>query len=125
MKYLLDSHVLIWLAQGSSALSLQHRAALCDRANHVHLSVASIWELAIKADLGKLRLPVEPAEICAAMGIRVLDISVAHVQHLRDLPKLHRDPFDRILVATARAEGLTLVTHDESVLAYPVSSLAV
>ena len=125
MKYLLDTHVLLWLAEGGGDIAPAALDALADPANDVVVSVASLWELAIKEALGKLKLPQPAESMCATLGLRVIDVRTVHVFTLRGLPPLHRDPFDRILVATAAAEGAVLVSRDAEVLRYPVASLAV
>ena len=125
MKYLLDTHVLLWLAEGGGDISPAALDALGDPASDVVVSVASLWELAIKEALGKLRLPQTAEAMCAALGLRVINVRTAHVVALRTLPPLHRDPFDRMLVATAAAEGAVLVSRDVAVLRYAVATLAV
>lgn len=101
--------------------------ALADASNEVYVSAAVAWEIVIKQGLGKLSLPVPAAqyvsERLAAVGHRPLAISVEHAVALADLPVHHKDPFDRILIAQAQVEGLTLVTADEKIKAYAVSIL--
>ena len=101
------------------------RAAIADDDNECFLSHASVWEMAIKASLGKLRLPATlerfVAEQCAANGIQLLSMTLAHVAAVESLPFHHRDPFDRLLVAQARHEEMALVSRDPSLRAYGVS----
>lgn len=116
MSLLVDTHILIWLLAGSSHLSRDVQATLADRRNAVFLSVASTWEMAIKVGLGKLDLPPRlhawlPAELDAA-GLRLLPIDLEHTLGVETLPHHHRDPFDRLLIAQAIADGLTIVTAD-------------
>lgn len=103
------------------------RDAIRDPASEVYLSVASVWEAAIKHALGKLPLPQAPEEYLPrqreAHKVATLPIKEAAVSHLASLPPLHRDPFDRILVAQAVQHGLMLVTVDDAVRAYPVPLL--
>ncbi len=107
------------------ALSRRARAAIADPDNECFLSHASIWEMASKASLGKLRLPstVERfvVEHCAANSFQLLSITLAHIASVEGLPFHHRDPFDRLLVAQARHEDMALVSRDPSLKAYGVS----
>jgi PIN domain nuclease of toxin-antitoxin system len=100
-------------------LGAVERHAIRDGANDVYLSAASVWEIAIKQALGRLRLP-EPASAAAIrLGFQPLPIALEHAEATASLPPLHRDPFDRMLVAQARTEGLTLVTRDPLIRSYP------
>lgn len=121
MKYLLDTHVWLWILESPTQIATPVRAAL-ETADELVLSVASVWEIAIKVKLGKLVLQggAEAArrEIVAASGARELMIASEHALAAADLPPLHRDPFDRMLVAQAMLEGLVLVTADEAIRQY-------
>ena len=124
MKLLLDTHVFLWFISGDKRLSNALQQSIRDTSNEVYLSVASVWEAIIKSQLGKLVLP-EPAETYLPKQrerhlIASLSIEEAHVAQLAKLPSLHRDPFDRILVCQALQQGMTIVTLDENVRAYPV-----
>lgn len=91
-----------------------------------YVSVASLWELTIKSSLGKLRLPLpvlELAERCKESGFEILSIEPYHLRNLEKLPWVHRDPFDRLLIAQAQSEHLTFVTGDEWIRQYPVETL--
>lgn len=124
--HLLDTHVVLWAATAPERLSSAVRDALDDDPRAPFVSAVSIAEMALKQALGKLTLPVSPGALCTELGFVSLPLTWAHAEGLAELPPLHRDPFDRLLVAIAVAEDLTLVTADESVLAYPgVSLLAV
>lgn len=121
MKYLLDTHIWLWILESPTKIAAPVRAAL-ETADELVLSVASVWEIAIKVRLGKLALQggAEAArhEIVAASGARELTISSAHAVAAADLPPLHRDPFDRMLVAQAILEGFVLVTADDAIRQY-------
>ena len=121
MRYLVDTHVWMWLLESPDKLSPAVREAM-EQAEDLVLSVASIWELAIKAKLGKITLPstVSAArdEFLSQAGARELAIHSAHALAAADLPPLHRDPFDRLLIAQAQLEHLTLVTADETIRTY-------
>jgi PIN domain nuclease of toxin-antitoxin system len=129
VNLLIDTHILLWLLAGSPRLSNVLLATLANRRNAVFLSVASAWEIAIKVGLGKLDLPTNlhawlPAELDAG-GLRLLPISLEHVLGVEALPHHHRDPFDRLLIAQAIADGLTIVTQDRVFGLYDVALLAV
>ena len=118
MKLLLDTHVYLWGRTEPSRLAAKERAALRDRGNELFLSVASAWEIEIKRALGKLEAPDDWMERTEEFGVQWLPVRAEHVRALRLLPPIHRDPFDRILVAQSRIEGLLLVTHDPFVRRY-------
>jgi PIN domain nuclease of toxin-antitoxin system len=119
--YLLDTHVLLWAGVGSDRLTAATRALLEDTAVDVRFSVVSLWELVIKLQLGRPDLDVDPGSLRAharLAGLAEVDVRAEHVLEVRNLPPLHRDPFDRLLLAQAREEGLTLLTADQQLLAY-------
>ena len=118
MKLLLDTHVFLWSQTEPSRLSAKERAAVRDPGNELFLSVASAWEIEIKRAIGKLEAPDDWMERAEAFGIQWLPVLPNHVRALRLLPPIHRDPFDRILVAQSGVENLRLVTHDSILLAY-------
>jgi PIN domain nuclease of toxin-antitoxin system len=119
----LDTHVLLWSLSSPERLSKVARTAIENPGNIVFVSAAAAWEVAIKAALGKLRAPSNLANQIAAANFQELPITIAHALALKQLPNLHRDPFDRIMLAQARAAGLTFVTADPEVLQYPGSFL--
>ncbi len=127
MKLLLDTHIFLWYISADPKLPAAYLAAIRDPANEVFLSAASVWEAVIKYDLGKLPLPAPPAEYLPrqriAHGIAALSIDEGAMPHLAGTPPLHRDPFDRMLVAQALQHGLTIATVDAAVMAYPVPVL--
>jgi PIN domain nuclease of toxin-antitoxin system len=119
--YLIDSHILLWrLDNSAKMLSEQVELVIDDPAVRIAVSLASVWELAIKASKGKLRLPGQLLEKIAAAGIELLPITATHAIATALLPNLHGDPFDRMLVAQARAEGLTLMTRDRRLQDYGI-----
>lgn len=123
-RFLLDSHVLLWWADKPEALSLDSRLALADGRNTVFVSVASIWELGIKQAAGKISLPEDIRTLIKVNRFDMLAITAEHAIAATALPALHRDPFDRMLIAQANTEGLTLVTGDEMISKYDVKLLA-
>lgn len=122
MRLLLDSHVVVWSAQGVR-LPQRVQTALDDGANPLFVSVVGLWELSIKIAQGRLRLPAPPEAAVEMLEATELPIRHAHLARLRELPFIHKDPFDRLLVAQAIEEGLTLVTSDETLHRYPVAWL--
>ncbi len=124
MTLLLDTHVALWAITGDATLGDE----FLDRLRHdpdIFLSPVSLWEITIKQAAGKLAGPADLAERVRDMGFRELPVTHAHAIAARRLPPHHRDPFDRILVAQAATEGLTLVSRDESVALYDVDILKV
>lgn len=122
MKLLLDSHAFLWFSNDSRRLSRQAKDAI-KAAQEVRLSYASIWEMGIKQALGRLRLQDAPEHMAQRIGIELLSIELRHLRYLSRLPFHHGDPFDRMLVAQAVEEGLTLVTADAMIQRYPVAWL--
>jgi PIN domain nuclease of toxin-antitoxin system len=124
MKYLLDTHVLLWAAGNPAALSKAARSLLNDPANELIYSAANLWEIAIKRGLGRSDFQVDPRLLRRGLldnGYTELAITGAHSVATESLPPLHKDPFDRILIAQAVVEGFTLLTADSVVARYPAS----
>ena len=128
MKLLLDTHALLWWLEESPRLGFDTRREIASPRNEVLISAVCAWEIAIKVGLGRLDLG-EPPEICLPReiernGFRALPVEISHGCAVRSLPDHHRDPFDRLLVAQALCEGLTLVTADPLISRYSVTTLA-
>lgn len=124
MRYLLDSHVFLWF-DDPSKLSPAVRELLDDRGNELYVSVASIWELTLKRAVGKLHFTGPFAAVAEAYQITVLPIRAEHAAGVEQLPRLHKDPFDHMLVAQAIVEDLVLVTRDGVLRRYPVPIMMV
>jgi PIN domain nuclease of toxin-antitoxin system len=124
VRLLLDTHALLWFDAGDANLSARAREMIEDRSNEVYISHASAWEVAVKVSLGKLTLRVEYAALFPGFAVvndfAVLAPTFDHYHTLTVLPFHHRDPFDRLLVAQAKVEGLTLVTRDANLGRYGV-----
>lgn len=127
MRVLLDSHTILWATLADERLPLAIRALVEDRSNLVAVSVATTWELTMKALAGRLRLPEPPATyfdgLLRDFGYELLPVHQRHVAALPELPAIHADPFDRMLVAQALVEDLDLVTGDERIRRYPVRTI--
>jgi PIN domain nuclease of toxin-antitoxin system len=120
-KILLDTHLLLWTALCPERLSLEARQILADRQNDLIFSVASLWEIAIKRGLGRADFLVDARLLRRGLldnGYHELAITSEHAVAIDGLPSLHRDPFDRLLVAQAMVEGITLLTADPQVARY-------
>ena len=126
MKGLLDTHTFMWWDSNASKLSAPAQAFLQNPANTVLLSVVSVWEILIKSQLGKLALRAPLRTILVqqqASGLKILPISLDHVLALEALPAVHKDPFDRLLIAQANVEGAVLLSADPVFARYPVKVL--
>ena len=118
MRLLLDTHIAIWLVRDAPELGPRARQLMLD-AESVHFSSASLWEATIKVGLGKLPLdPQRLADQLQRTGVRPLAVTWQHALAVHRLPPLHKDPFDRLLVAQAMAEPLHLLTHDAALVPY-------
>lgn len=122
MRLLLDTHVLIWWHEKNPRLRKQVRDLITDT-DEVYVSLVSLWEIAIKLSTGRLTLSVPPKILGLLGDFEALDLSFAHAQKIMELPWLHRDPFDRMLVAQAQCENLHLVTDDKAMLHYDMKRI--
>jgi PIN domain nuclease of toxin-antitoxin system len=123
VRILLDTHFVLWWMANDPLLGEQARVAIAAPENLIFCSAASVWEVRIKQSIGKLTLPARFAEVLAEQPFESLAITAEHANALADLPLLHRDPFDRLLIAQARHERLTLLTRDEIIERYDVTTL--
>lgn len=127
MKLLLDTHTFLWFIMGNLNLSVNARALIENQTNEKYLSVASLWEIAIKVSIGKLNLsaPFEtliPQQL-SVNGLELLNLEVAHAAALINLPLHHRDPFDRLLITQAIVEQMQIVSIDSVFDAYQIQRL--
>jgi len=127
MRLLIDTHALLWFCEGNSLLSAKARAAMEDDSNECFVSHVTPWEVAIKFALGRLTMDV-PYEVVFpkvldANGFKLLPTTLEHFRELISLPRHHGDPFDRLLIAQAKMEGLTIVSSDSHFAGYGVSLL--
>jgi PIN domain nuclease of toxin-antitoxin system len=127
MRVLIDTRVFLWWVEGDRVLPGKVRAALADQKNECLFSLVSVWELAIKASLGKLKLAVPVkrfvVENVAANGFRMLNIDIAHAGRVETLASHHGDPFDRLLIAQALEEDIAIVTADPIFRRYGVKCI--
>lgn len=126
MKYLLDTHTAIWALSDKSKLSERAKAIIDDASIPLCVSMASAWEIAIKISLGKLIFAGGSKSFLEKMrinGVHILNINTSHIEQVERLPYIHRDPFDRLLVASAVADGLTIITSDTDIRRYNAASI--
>ena len=127
MKILLDTHTALWWVNEHERLSETAKAMILDEANTLYISVVSMWEIAIKASLGKL--PEFTSGVSAfivktgLLPVHLISITPRHVRMVEGLPFIHRDPFDRMLTAIAKVDSMTILTADENIHKYDVSSM--
>jgi PIN domain nuclease of toxin-antitoxin system len=123
VRFLVDTHVLIWALEGSTKLSKRSRDLLADPENEHWVSAASVWEIAIKAALGKLTLALPLRDLekgIVAAGFHILDISIKHAAAVPEIVVPHNDPFDRMLLAQCEVETLRLMSSDRALASNPV-----
>ena len=120
--YLLDTHAMLWYLRDSPELSASAHA-LIDNAEYVAVSIASFWEIAIKQSIGKMQFCMtipELESLCLDRDIQVLPIQSTVLEQIKSLPKIHGDPFDRLIIAQAQVGKMTIVTRDRMIPQYPV-----
>ena len=125
-SYLLDTHTAMWFFNGDEKLSQTAKEIICDFSNSIFISIASAWEIAIKLNIGKLDIVSSTADFlrdAETNRIAILPINPSSLTLIETLPLIHRDPFDRLLIATAIAEKITLITADINIPQYNVSHI--
>ncbi|MCR5788824.1 MAG: type II toxin-antitoxin system VapC family toxin [Lachnospiraceae bacterium] len=123
--YLIDTHVLIWSLFDAGKLSDQAEHIITN-SNMIYVSIASLWEIAIKQSIGKIEIQStlqEIADQCSKSQIDVLNILPVHLDVIKQLPRIHNDPFDRLIIAQAVTEGLTLITKDTYIPQYDIKTI--
>lgn len=123
MKILLDTHILIWYAEGNNRLSLKAKVALENSDNIKFVSVVSLWEIVVKANSNKVEFKQTFKEVNKFLinnKIKLISINIEHLNTLLTLPQYHKDPFDRLLIAQAITENLTIISADQYFKAYPI-----
>lgn len=124
MKLLIDTHTFLWFVQDSNQLSPYAKDLIESSANQIYISIASLWEMAIKSSLSKLELPTSfqdfiPHQVLIN-GIEIIPINPAHLHQLVNLDLHHRDPFDRLIIAQAMVRGIPVITRDNQFESYPI-----
>lgn len=123
--YLIDTNILLFSLDCTEKLSSKVKHIL-QTEETVFISMASFWEIEIKRNLGKLKIPFMPKELmdyCIEQNYSVLNINIEHISKLKELPKIHNDPFDRLIICQAISENLTLLTADSIISQYPVATV--
>jgi len=123
MRYLLDTHAIIWMVEGSSKMPRAVKEIIASPVNIIGICAISIWEIAIKLDIGKLELSIsleELVELLRAKDFLFIQLEDEHLLGLSSLPMMHKDPFDRLLISTALAEEMSIITVDENIRKYDV-----
>lgn len=120
MRYLIDTHIFIWAMENKKSLSESIKNEITDPNNTVFISVATVWEIIIKNAKKKLKAPKDIKGDIEASNFQLLPIGIEHVLEVKKLLNIHKDPFDRILIAQTKAEGLTLITSDAKIWKYKI-----
>jgi len=123
VRLLIDTHILLCADERPRLIAPTLRAAMRDEANEIVISAATIWEIAIKRAIGKLRFDRPIVAAVPALGFEILPVSGAHAEHAGSLPPHHNDPFDRLIIAQAQLEGMVLGTQDRRMRPYGVAML--
>ena len=126
MKYLIDTHVILWFLAKDKSLSNKAKDIIESR-NEIYVSMVSLWEISIKHSINKLDIMLPNMNLFIEDYIKpsfsILGISSEHIKRVNTLPFIHRDPFDRMLVAQAKVEDMTLITHDQYIPQYPIPTV--
>jgi PIN domain nuclease of toxin-antitoxin system len=123
VRLLIDTHILLWADQRPREIAPTLRAAIRDETNDIVVSAATIWEIAIKRAIGKLRFDRPIVAAVLALGFEILPVDGAHAEHAGSLPPHHNDPFDRLIIAQAYLERMVLGTQDRLMRPYGVATL--
>ena len=123
MNVILDTYILLWFLSGDKKLSQKQKSIITDVQNTKFVSIATIWEVALKANNGKLDLDVSLKKFVESVyenNFQIIDIQISHIYHLSKLPFHHNDPFDRIIIAQAMIKNYSLITNDTQIKKYKV-----
>lgn len=123
MRLLIDTHILLWADERPRMIVPTLRAAMRDETNEIVVSAATVWEIAIKRAIGKLRFDRPIVAAVLALGFEILPVAGSHAEHAGSLPLHHNDPFDRLIIAQVYLEGMVLGTQDRRMLPYGVTTL--
>ncbi len=123
MRLLIDTHILLWADERPRLIAQPLRAAMRDETNELVVSAATVWEIAIKRAIGKLRFDRPIVATVLALGFEILPVTGSHAEYAGGLPRHHDDPFDRLIIAQAYLEGMVLGTQDRLMRPYGVATL--
>lgn len=123
MRYLLDTHVVLWWLADPKNIKTKTQKIISNTENEIFISSVSFWEMAIKKSIGRLTLPYNIIETLMQDGFKILPILAAECLSVSDLPLLHADPFDRLLIMQSKLNDLVLITNDQKISMYPVITL--
>jgi PIN domain nuclease of toxin-antitoxin system len=123
VNYLLDTHIILWWLTNPKQITSKASKIISDKENSIFVSSASFWEMAIKKSLGRLTLPRNIVEILQTEGFQIMPIGHEEALGISDLPQLHQDPFDRMLVMQAKLHNCVLITRDKNIMDYPVITI--
>jgi PIN domain nuclease of toxin-antitoxin system len=126
MKYLIDTHILIWFVEGNDRLDENIRSLIANPLHEIYISQASLWELTIKISIGKLSLSISVSELeifLIDQEFKIIETKFIHYDKLQYLPFYHQDPFDRLIISQAQAEDYTIITRDDRFKQYDVKLL--
>ncbi len=123
-RFLLDTHTLLWWLKNSDKLGEKAREKINNPDHFVYVSAVSIWEISIKKAIGKLKAPTDLAMIIKQKGFEPLPITLEHSESIGELPDIHKDPFDRMLIVQALRENLVIITNDRIIPHYKVNTIA-
>jgi len=123
VNYLLDTHIILWWLTNPKQIAPKASKIISDTENNIFISCASFWEMAIKKSLGRLTLPRNMVEILRTESFQILPVDHEEALGVSDLPKIHQDPFDRMLVMQAKLHNCVLITRDKNMMDYPVITL--
>jgi len=123
MNYLLDTHVVLWWLTDPKEIATKARKIIADKEESIYISSASCWEMAIKKGIGRLKFPANLLDILTSEGFDIIPITANESLSVADLPLIHQDPFDRLLIVQAKLNDMILITRDETIVKYPVITL--
>jgi len=123
VRLLIDTHILLWADERPGQIAPTLRAAMRDQTNEIIVSAATVWEIAIKRGIGKLRFDRPVVAAILALGFEILPVTGSHAEHAGGLPRHHNDPFDRLIIAQAYLEGMVVGTQDQLMQPYGVATL--